>query len=216
MATEGEGTQSGAEGSQSGAGDNTGGTDNSGTETNSGTTGTQSGSETGNTDAEAARKEAETYRERMKAADKRAADLEAKYKQLVDKDLPEQAKLQRDLQEATKRSEELQSRNQELALANAFLKDNTFAWHNPERALKLADLSGVEVNDDGSVTGLKEALTALSKSDAYLLKTEKADEEKDKTPPGTAPGNNGSSGTGKPGTKALAARFPGLNTRVRR
>jgi hypothetical protein len=210
MATEGEGTQSGSEGSQSGAGEDTSGTGtNSGTETNSGTT------ETSNEAAESAKREAESFRERMKAADQRAAKFEAELKQLRDKDLPDQEKLARDFQEVTQERDTLVETNKSLALQVAFLSDNSFTWHNPERALKLADLSNVEVGADGKVTGLKDALAALAKSDAYLLKQEKEPEEEEKKPPTTAPGTNGASGTTKPGAKSLTTRFPALNTRVR-
>src|SRR5690606_22904907 len=37
-------------------------------------------------------------------------------------------------------------------------------------AFKLADLSGVEVDDDGTVTGIKEAVEALVKEKPYLVK----------------------------------------------
>jgi hypothetical protein len=214
MATEGEGTQSGAEGSQSGAGDDTSGTGNSGTETNSGA-GTQSGTETAtNTEAEVARREAEDLRARMKAADQRAAKFETELKQLRDKDLPEQEKLLRDHAEVVKERDSLLEGNRALALKVAFLSDNSVTWHNPERAMKLVDLSNVEIDADGKVTGLKDALAALAKSDAYLVKTEK--EQEKETPPATAPGTNGANGTGKPSTKTLSSRFPALNTRAKR
>lgn len=55
-------------------------------------------------------------------------------------------------------------------LANAFLADNTYEWVNPSQALKLADLSDVEFDDDGKVHGLKSALEALANSSPHLLK----------------------------------------------
>jgi chromosome segregation ATPase len=215
MTTDGEGAQGGAEGTQSGAGDNTSGQNNGGEGTNSGTSGGQSDAQS---TSELAQLQADLQkqRERTQAADKRAAEHEAALKQLRDKDLPEQQKLQRDLQAATEANTALQETNKSLALKVAFLTDNAFTWHNPERALRLADLSSVEVAEDGTVTGLKQALEALAKSDAYLLKTEATTTEENKPPAGTAAGNNGSNGTGKPAAKALSARFPGLNTRVKR
>lgn len=204
---EGEGTQSGAEGTQSSAGDTTGTV--STTEVTTGE-GTQSGA----TDADRFKADAESYREKMRAADQRAGKFEAELKQLRDKDLPAAEKLQRDFQEAQEQVASLQTANKDLALQVAFLKDNTFKWHNPERALKLADLTQVEIGADGTVNGLKDALKALSVSDPYLIAQEA--ESPKQEPGGTAPGNNGTSGTKPTSNKAMAARIPALNTRVKR
>lgn len=213
---DGEGAQSGAEGTQSGAGDNTG-ANNGGTDTSTSTgssEGTQSGAnQQGNSEAETLRAQLEQQREHKRQADRRAAELEGQLKQLRDKDLPEAEKLKRDFEETQKRVEKLQSTNQQLALQVAFLKDNTYTWHNPETALKLVDLSQVTIEEDGSVSGLKDALKALASSNDYLVKKEAAPPEA--PPAGTAPGNNGGSSS-KPSTKNLAARLPALNTRVRR
>jgi chromosome segregation ATPase len=208
---DGDGTQSGADGTQSGTGETT--TD-SGTTTATDTS-TQSGADTTNTNTEAdrAKAEAESFRERMRAADQRAAKFEQELKQLRDKDLPEAEKLKRDYAETQKQVETLQETNTKLALHVAFLSDNTYTWHNPDRALKLVDLSQVEVGTDGKVSGLKDALKALATSDPYLIKQEAKEET---TPPGsTAPGNNGSNGTGKPKATAMTSRFPVMRTRVK-
>lgn len=206
---DGEGTQSGADGSQSGTGEST--TDGATSTTDAGT---QSGTQTTqtNTEAEQARAEAESLRERMKAADRRAADFEAKLKQLTDKDLPEAQKLQRDYQAAQDQNVKLQETNRSLALQVAFLSDNTYSWHNPERALKLVDLDQLEIGEDGKVSGLKDALKALATSDPYLVKQAATEQEKT-TPPGTAPGNNGTSGGGKPKVAQMTSRFPVMRTR---
>jgi predicted RNase H-like nuclease (RuvC/YqgF family) len=206
---DGDGTQSGADDTRSGVADST--TDNS----TSGE-GTQSGTQTTTDTADLERRaaEADSLRERMKAADKRAADFEARLKQLTEKDMPEAEKLKRDFEDAQKQVETLRDTNQQLALQVAFLSDNTFTWHNPERALKLVDLSQVEIDSAGKVSGLKEALKALATSDPYLIK-QSVKEEENKTPPGTSPGNNGSSNTGKPKTGTLSTRFPVMRTRVK-
>jgi hypothetical protein len=203
---EGEGAQSGAdEGVQSGTGGTT--TDDSGTAGTTVETGTQSGAPS------EAEKLAESYREKMRAADQRAAKFETELKQLREKDLPEAEKQAKQLSEAQATVDKLTETNKSLALKVAFLSDNSVTWHNPERALKLVDLSNVTIDEDGTVTGLKDALTALSKSDAYLVKTDTSAEEI--KPPGTAPGNNGSNGTGGTKRGALESRLPVLRTRVR-
>jgi hypothetical protein len=206
---DGEGTQSGADGSQSGTGESTtdGATSTTGEGTQSGTETTQT-----NTEADRARQEADSLRERMKAADQRAAKFENELKQLRDKDLPEAQKMQRDFQAAQDQNVKLQETNRSLALKVAFLSDNTYSWHNPERALKLVDLDQLEIGEDGTVSGLKDALKALATSDPYLVKQEA--KETPNTPPGTAPGNNGNNG-GKPNAAKLSSTFPVMRTRVR-
>jgi hypothetical protein len=211
MATpEGEGTQSGAEGTQSGTGENA--TGKTGTTDSTTDSGAQSSAE--KAEETVSRTDYEAIQARMKAADKRAADFEGKLKQLTEKDLPEVEKLKRNFEETVKQVDALRTTNSKLALENAFLSDNTYDWHNPKRAMQVLDRSSVEINDDGTVTGLKEALKALASSDPYLLKP-KTEEETPK-PGGTSPGNNGGTGGTKPDAKKLAARFPAMNTRVRR
>lgn len=211
---EGEGAQSGADGTQSGVGEATG---TGGSTTTEGTGTAQSGGEsTGATTTQdtVSRAELDAVLARMRAADQRAGKAEADLKQLRDKDLPEADKLKRDYEESQQQVQQLQETNKNLALKVAFLSDNTYSWHNPERALKLVDLSQVEILEDGSVRGLKDALKALATSDAYLIKQEV--KETNTAPAGTAPGNNGQSSSSRPSTKAMAARIPALQTRVRR
>jgi Phage minor structural protein GP20 len=210
---EGEGAQSGAEGAQSGTGETTGtGTPNPNPD-NSSQSGTDARTYT-QAELDAAAAEAETFRKRMSAADQRAAKLEDELKQLRDKDLPEAEKLQRDFAAAQEQVKSLQTANTQLALENAFLKDNTYTWHNADRALRLVNLDQVEVRADGTVTGLKEALKALATSDPYLVKTEP--DTKEETPAGTAPGNNGGTGTKTTTTAKMASRLPALRTRAHR
>lgn len=210
----GDGAQSGADGTQSGAGevDGTG----SGTTTAEGTT-AQSGGENGTgaqTEDKVSRTELDAVLNRMRAADQRATKAEQELKAIRDKDLPDAEKLKRDYAEAQATVEKLSTTNRELALKVAFLSDNTYSWHNAERALRLVDMSQLEIQDDGSVRGLKDALKALATSDPYLIKQEV--KETNTAPAGTAPGNNGASGNNKPTTKGLEARIPALRTRVPR
>lgn len=213
--SDGEGAQSGAtEGTQGGAGDTTGTTATGTTgspETNSTGAGTQSGTAQP-TEADTLRAELERQRTRTQAADKRAADNEAKLRQLLDKDLPEVEKLKRDHEAAVQERDKLKESNQQLALQVAFLGDNTVAWHDPQTALKLVDISQVTIGEDGRVSGMKEALTALSKSHPYLVKTDTPPAAK---PPATSPANNGGNGTSAPKTGAMASRLPVMRTRFK-
>jgi hypothetical protein len=209
---DGDGTQSGAEGTQSGTGETT--TDSSTTSATE--TGTQGGTETTTTTpdpAAQAKAEAESFRTRMQAADQRAARFEQELKQLKDKDLPEAEKLKRDFQAAQDQVVTLQKTNQDLTVRLAFLEDNTYSWHDAKAAMKLVDLDQIQIDGDNKVSGMKDALKALATSHPYLIKQ---DVKPEATPPGTAPGNNGANGTGKPKSGDLVSRFPIMRTRVQR
>lgn len=207
----GEGAQSGAEGTQSGAGESTGASPTGTNPAEGAQSGAPQTTEPVNT---VDRSELEKQQARTKAADERAARLDAELRQLRDKDLPEIDKLKRDFVSSQEQVTKLQTINQQLALQVAFLKDNTYSWHNPETALKLVDLTQVTVEEDGSVSGLKDALKALATSNDYLVKKET--QTAPVGPPSTTPGNNGSTGNRPASAKAMSARFPALNTRPRR
>jgi minor structural protein GP20 len=210
---EGEGAQSGAEGTQSGAGDST--TDGS-TATTTGE-GTQSGTETVDVaDLQRRAAEADVIRTRMQAADQRAAKFEEELKKLRDKDLPEAEKMKRDFEASQQQVQTLQKTNSDLAVRVAFLEDNTYSWHDPKTALKLVDFDQIQIDGDGKVSGMKDALKALATSHPYLVKTEVDNGGGKTTPPGTAAGNNGtSSGSNKAKADQLTSRFPVMRTRVK-
>lgn len=98
-----------------------------------------------------------------------------------------------------------------LSLENAFLKDNTHEWVDPAAALKLADLSQVEISEDGQVSGLKTALDALAKNSPYLLK------KSESTPPPRKSGDQPGTDKEKSAQKkrqdrqaSLKRKFPAL------
>jgi hypothetical protein len=67
----------------------------------------------------------------------------------------------------------LEELNRKLRLQVAFLSDNSYEWHDPDDALRLADLSEVEIDEDNLVIGLDEALKDLAKRKPHLIKTNK-------------------------------------------
>jgi len=159
---------------------------------------------------------------RRKEAETRADKAEEELKALRDKDLPEVDKLRTDVETLTSDNATLNDALVQSRLEIAFLKDNTYNWHNPGRALQVADLTRVEVDKDGTVRGLAEALEALAKSDPYLINEEKpgSDDKKDdkngekKDPPKSGSQKNGSE-QGKPSSAEkrraeLVDRYPGL------
>lgn len=209
---EGEGAQSGTDDTQSGGVQGNSGESgaNGGSTGDTGGSGTQSGGETGKTYSQ---QEYDALAARMKAADQRAAKFESDLKQLRDKDLPEADKLKRDHEEAVKKAEQYQRELEEMRISNAFLTDNTYKWRNPATALKLLDRGKISIDSDGQVIGMKDALTALAKSDDYLLEPKQGNDSGQQGQGGTAPGNNGGAGGGKTPAKQAVSRFPAMRSR---
>ncbi len=114
--------------------------------------------------------EYEGLRRRMQAADKAKSKAE---KALREKQLAEKGELDRaktETADAVKAKEGLEHAVEQLRLHNAFLSSNAYTWHDPEDALRLADLSDVEIDDDGKVHGLEEAIKKLATKKPHLLK----------------------------------------------
>jgi hypothetical protein len=213
------GAQSGAEGAQGGTQDGGAGTGNDqGTGAQSGA-GTQDGSQAqGQTQTgTVSQAEYDRIRAQLQAADQNKQKALDELKQIRDKDLPAIEKLTRDVTEATQRAEKAEADLKQARLENAFFTDNTYKWKNPKTALKLADLSKVEIDEDGTVHNLKGALEALAKAEPYLIDSGDGSGEDDKGK--ESKGSTGALGTGGAGNtkpdakKALASRIPALRTR---
>lgn len=99
-------------------------------------------------------------RTRMQAADRRASAAEAKVAELE----PLAAKAAEHEKKVEEQTETIRS----LRLDNAFLSSD-IQWVDAEAALKLADLSGVTIADDGTVKGLDDALKALAEKKPFLV-----------------------------------------------
>lgn len=162
--------------------------------------------------------DAEKALERMRAADRAKSAAEQalaqatqKLREYEDKDKTELEKAQRDAAEKQAALEQTQLQLKQAQVHNAFLLNNTYQWHNAERALSLLDLSDVTIADDGKVTGLDKAIEALAKSDPYLLKPKDDTSGSDLPPSGSnvgagAPGSKG----GKPDRDKLLDKYPAL------
>lgn len=135
--------------------------------------------------------ESKRHRIENKRLKKQLDEQDSKLKEFEDKDKDELTKASESAKELAAKNEKAEERIAGLVLENAFLSSNTISWHDPKAALKLADLSEVEVDEDGDVTGLDEALKKLAKAKPYLVKSEKDDdddeEEVKKPPAGTGP-----------------------------
>jgi hypothetical protein len=184
-------------------------------------TGAQSGTESGQTAPTVSREDFERIQNQLRAADQRRDAAEKEAQKLKDAQLSEGERQTKELNETKATNQQLQAQIKDLQIQNAFVTDNTHDWHDARAALKLADLSGVTIDETGAVKGLKEALEAVAKSSPYLLKpkAETAGSESGSTSTttqqtgvtGVAGGGNGTNGNDK---NALARKFPQLAGRV--
>jgi hypothetical protein len=154
------------------------------------------------------------HRNLNKELKKQNADLAARLKALEDKDKSEAEKATSTAKELEAKAKQLEETNQRLLVQNAFLTDNKYTWANPKTALKLVDLSDVEINDDGEVTGMREALDKLAKAEPYLLAKnaddgdDDGDDGKGKPPPTGVP--QGKKPKGNPDREKLLMKYPAL------
>lgn len=118
----------------------------------------------------------------------------------------------KDLQAAQETIAQLQSSLDDQLLNNAFLTDNTYKWQNPARVLQIVDRSSVDIKD-GKVSGIKEALESLAKSDPYLLKSDDSGGEGSSGGGQTGGQNNGNrnnSNNGQKSREELSRKYPAL------
>lgn len=84
-------------------------------------------------------------------------------------------------------------------------------FKNPKTAFRLLDLSEVEIDEDGDITGLDDAIKALVKSDPYLLGKGKDDDDEDDEKPGSTGQPTGRKrGKGNPNRDKLLDKYPAL------
>lgn len=84
-------------------------------------------------------------------------------------------------------------------------------FKNPKAAFRLLDLDEVEIDDDGDIIGLDEAIAELAKSDPYLL--DKGTEEKDEDTRrrrGATGQPTGGKRKGNPNRDKLLSKYPAL------
>jgi len=150
-------------------------------------------------------------RKRLREAETAKAAALAELKKHEDKDKSDLEKATADLEAANARIAELAESNKKSTIERAFLRHNKHKWHDPETALKLVDMSDVTVDDEGKVEGMKEAVDALAKEHAYLLKRDEDEGEDEGRPSGAAFGKNKKDDKGKQADReALLKKYPTL------
>lgn len=118
------------------------------------------------------REEFERVMNRMKAADRRASAAEARVKEFEDAGKSELEKLQTERENAAKERDEARQALQSERIANAFLASNSVTWHDPEDALAMLRtkyMEGVEISEDGKISGMKKAIEKMAKEKSYLV-----------------------------------------------
>lgn len=177
------------------------------------------------------REEFDALTNRLSRADKRRSDAEKeaadlrKFKDEAErKGNTELDNTKKDLTTISKDHETLKGKFAKLARVNAFLTASAqekISWHDPEVAQRAADLEELEIDEDGKVEGIRDAVKALAKSKKFLVKTEDdSDDDEDSKTRTRRSGNGVGSAAGKGKGKQekgkltdeqLRARFPALN-----
>lgn len=162
---------------------------------------------------------------RMQAADRTSSDLRTQLEELKNsKDI--NADVKRELDDIKTKVGAVESERDKLMETNkglsiklaalAMIGDGMPVWEDPDVALRLADLSDVDISDEGKVDkrALKSALKALAKEKPYLVKkavkASDGDGNESGATGGTKMNGNRKGSTGTPDRTALASRFPVL------
>lgn len=123
--------------------------------------------------------------------------------------------LKRQVTEGAATAASLTAANTQLRRENAFLKDNSQTWVDPEAALALVSWKDVELDDDGTAVGLDDAITQLVEKKPWLVKAAEPEPTK-KTPPpkktGDQPGDKKNKGDAQSAAdkEKLYQKYPGL------
>lgn len=160
----------------------------------------------------------------LSESDRKKAELQKFKDEAERKGNTELQNLQKDHTKLTEDHTKLQGRFNKLALVNAFLTASAqekITWHDPKVAQKAAELDDLEIDEDGNVEGIREAVKNLAKKSKYLVNSgSEKDEDEGEEKPARKRGPSGS-GVGSVKTSkgkkdgqmsddALRARFPAL------
>lgn len=184
------------------SGDNDAGEDSEDNDTGDGSDDGDKGSEKPGKSAEseelkAAKEELARVRKRLSASDKNKAAAEKRLRELENKGKPEDEVAKQELEEAKERASKASESVRKLAVTNAFLIASQKAkvnWFDVKIAQAAIESDDIEIDEEGNVTGMDEAVKALAKAKGFLVdrgKSDKEDEEEDKKngPSGSAVGS---------------------------
>lgn len=153
--------------------------------------------------------------EARKSAEKELAELREWKEEQERKDKSELENVSADLEKERTARIEAESKLQDLAIKYAFRSLDDLEFHNPERAIRLLDLSEVSVKDgEVDIKALKAAAKHLADEEPYLVKSKKEKQEKGDPPPRS--GNNPTGNNppkGEIDKKKLQSKYPALRGR---
>lgn len=182
-----------------------------------------------------ASRQAKRYRLKLRETERERDTLNARIKELEDRDKPDDEVASRDLTEARSQIESLTEVNRVMAAQLAFFKSNQIDWIDPSDAFALAEREGLfddVLDDDGTVDAreLRRGLRDLAKRKPHLVKKieddpkgrarkskDDEDEDDDEDEPSSrrsaAPMNGSRKGKRQagPSRDVLAKKFPVLN-----
>lgn len=136
------------------------------------------------------------------AAEKKVADLEKQLNELKTKDLPDAERAKAEHEAAVAERDSYKNQFEKLARTNAFLLASETAkvqWANSSAAIKVGDLDDLEIEADGTVPGMVDAIKKLAADHPYLLAPKDSADTEEKTTPPTKSGSV--VGTKKKGVK---------------
>jgi hypothetical protein len=118
----------------------------------------------------------ETLTRRLLAADRSKGELDKKLREYETQGQSELERANATVAELTEKLEATEQRATRATLEREVLKHPGYVWHDPEVALALIDLTGVEFDDEtGKVRGVADALKRLAASKPFLLKGKNLD-----------------------------------------
>lgn len=170
----------------------------------------------------AANEEAKRRRLQVKTERQRAQQLENELNELKNKDKTDTEKVVAERDQLKAKVEAIEPKYLELQKRHAVVVDALamgFDQKQMKPLLRLMDLDSVEIEDDGTVSGVKEALEAAKNEFPALLGTGKngnkgdGDDDKDDKEDLPSTGSRHNSRKGKPGQTSdadLAKKYPAL------
>lgn len=103
---------------------------------------------------------------------KKADDLERQAQEAAEAAAKEQGKFEDLYKQANERASTLEGQLKQTRIENAVtIEAAKLGVVDPNAAVKLLDQSGITVGDDGTISGVAEAVKALQQSSPYLFKT---------------------------------------------
>lgn len=103
---------------------------------------------------------------------KKADELERQQQEAQEKAAKEQGKFEELYKSANERAEKAEAAAKQVRIENAVTVEAAkLGVIDPAAAIKLMDQSGIQVSDDGAISGVAEAVKALQQSSPYLFKT---------------------------------------------